>query len=206
MVSTNASSFDGTASSRAASFGRGRPGWHLECSAMALAFIGERYGAKVLDIHTGGVEHIGVHHNNEIAQSECATGKHPMSRFWMHREHIRMNDAKIAKSTGNTAYLSDVLAHGETGLRDERERQALAALFADTVAVGVEFLQHFLLSGLASGLSVAATALTKEITENIAKGFEDITHVVELMPAHAAGPIHTLVAKLVVALARGRIA
>jgi cysteinyl-tRNA synthetase len=64
---------------------------------------------KQIDIHTGGIEHIAIHHNNEIAQSEAATGKHPFSRFWMHRAHIRMNDAKMAKSEGNVAYLSDVI-------------------------------------------------------------------------------------------------
>lgn len=90
-----------------ASWGKGFPGWHLECSAMAVSILG-----KQIDIHTGGVEHIPVHHNNEIAQSEAATGKKPFSRFWMHRAHIQMGGAKIAKSTGNTAYLSDVTEHG----------------------------------------------------------------------------------------------
>lgn len=88
-------------------WGQGFPGWHIECSAMISSLLG-----KQIDIHTGGIEHIAVHHNNEIAQSEAATGKHPFSRFWMHRAHIRMNDAKMAKSDGNVAYLSDVLEKG----------------------------------------------------------------------------------------------
>ncbi len=88
-------------------WGKGYPGWHIECSAMIHSLLG-----KQIDIHTGGVEHIGIHHNNEIAQAEAATGKRPFSRFWMHREHIRMNNAKLAKSTGNTAYLSDVVEKG----------------------------------------------------------------------------------------------
>ncbi len=88
-------------------WGKGFPGWHIECSAMIHSLLG-----KQIDIHTGGIEHIAVHHNNEIAQSEAATGKRPFSRFWMHRAHIRMNDAKMAKSDGNVAYLSDVLERG----------------------------------------------------------------------------------------------
>lgn len=88
-------------------WGKGFPGWHIECSAM----INETLG-KQIDIHTGGIEHIPVHHNNEIAQSEAATGKKPMSRFWLHRAHLQIEGAKIAKSDGNTIYLSDVLEKG----------------------------------------------------------------------------------------------
>ncbi len=82
-------------------WGRGFPGWHIECSGMARALLGEK-----IDIHTGGIEHIPIHHNNEIAQSECATGKRPFSRFWLHRAHIQIEGDKIAKSVGNVIYLS----------------------------------------------------------------------------------------------------
>jgi len=88
-------------------WGKGFPGWHIECSAMINAILG-----KQIDIHTGGIEHIPVHHNNEIAQSEAATGKKPLSRFWMHRAHIQMDGAKIAKSEGNVVYLADILQRG----------------------------------------------------------------------------------------------
>jgi len=88
-------------------WGKGFPGWHIECSAMARAELGEQ-----IDIHTGGIEHIAIHHNNEIAQSECATGRKPFSRFWMHRAHIQIDGKKIAKSIGNVVYLSDVIARG----------------------------------------------------------------------------------------------
>ena len=88
-------------------WGKGFPGWHIECSAMINAILG-----KQIDIHTGGIEHIGVHHNNEIAQSESATGKRPLSRFWMHRAHLQIDDAKIAKSDGNTICLSDIVEKG----------------------------------------------------------------------------------------------
>ena len=77
-------------------WGVGFPGWHIECSAMAMHHLG-----PTLDIHCGGSDHIRVHHTNEIAQSECATGK-PFSRFWMHGEFLRMgaSDSKMSKSSG----------------------------------------------------------------------------------------------------------
>jgi cysteinyl-tRNA synthetase len=65
-----------------------------------------------IDIHTGGIEHIPVHHNNEIAQSEAAIGKRPLSRFWMHREHIQFQGGKLAKSAGNAIHLSDIVGKG----------------------------------------------------------------------------------------------
>ncbi len=88
-------------------WGMGFPGWHIECSAMIRATLGEQ-----IDIHTGGIEHVPIHHNNEIAQSECATGKSPFARVWMHRAHIRKDDGKLAKSSGNVAYLTDVIDNG----------------------------------------------------------------------------------------------
>jgi cysteinyl-tRNA synthetase len=85
----------------------GRPGWHLECSAMALRLLGE----SPIDIHTGGVDLIFPHHENEIAQSEGATGKQ-FSRFWFHVEHLIVDEQKMSKSLGNTYTLPDVLAKG----------------------------------------------------------------------------------------------
>jgi cysteinyl-tRNA synthetase len=85
----------------------GRPGWHLECSAMALRLLGE----PPIDIHTGGVDLVFPHHENEIAQSEGATGK-PFSRFWVHVEHLLVDDQKMSKSLGNTYTLPDVVAKG----------------------------------------------------------------------------------------------
>ena len=88
-------------------WGRGFPGWHIECSAMIRKTLGEQ-----IDIHTGGIEHIPVHHNNEIAQSEGAIGKRPLSRFWLHRAHIQFAGGKLAKSAGNVVYLSDIIDRG----------------------------------------------------------------------------------------------
>ncbi len=76
-------------------FGKGFPGWHIECSAMSMKYLGETF-----DIHTGGIDHIPIHHNNEIAQSESATGK-KYADYWMHNAFINVQDGKMAKSAGN---------------------------------------------------------------------------------------------------------
>lgn len=84
----------------------GFPGWHLECSAMAMSILGD-----TLDIHTGGIDHIPVHHTNEIAQSEAATGVQ-FSRFWLHNNHLKVGGTKISKSLGNGYTLDDLEAKG----------------------------------------------------------------------------------------------
>lgn len=89
-------------------WGIGFPGWHLECSAMAMKYLGE-----TIDIHSGGIDHIPVHHTNEIAQSEAATGK-PFANYWMHTNHITVNDEKISKSLGNSITLEDIENKGHT--------------------------------------------------------------------------------------------
>src|SRR5947209_7484736 len=81
----------------------GRPGWHLECSAMAQRLLGD-----TIDIHAGGVDLIFPHHENEIAQSECATGK-PFSRFWVHVEYLIVDEQKMSKSLGNTYTIPDII-------------------------------------------------------------------------------------------------
>jgi cysteinyl-tRNA synthetase len=87
-------------------WGLGFPGWHIECSAMILKILGEQ-----IDIHTGGIEHIPIHHNNEIAQSEATTGKKPFAKFWLHRAHLKVDDSKISKSEGTAIYLNDFKPH-----------------------------------------------------------------------------------------------
>jgi cysteinyl-tRNA synthetase len=87
-------------------FGRGRPGWHLECSAMSMKYLGESF-----DLHTGGVDNIFPHHENEIAQSECATGR-PFVKHWMHAAHLMVDGEKMAKSKGNFHTLRELLARG----------------------------------------------------------------------------------------------
>jgi cysteinyl-tRNA synthetase len=90
----------------ATAIGPGRPGWHIECSAMSMAHLGPSF-----DIHTGGVDLVFPHHEDEIAQSEAATGR-PFVRTWLHCAHLQMGGAKMAKSTGNIARVADLLAAG----------------------------------------------------------------------------------------------
>jgi cysteinyl-tRNA synthetase len=91
-------------------FGPGRPGWHLECSTMAIALLGES-----IDIHAGGVDLIFPHHENEIAQSEAATGK-PFVKYWLHSEHLVVEGQKMAKSARNFFTLRDLLERGHDPL------------------------------------------------------------------------------------------
>lgn len=87
-------------------WGKGFPGWHIECSAMSMEFLG-----STIDIHTGGVDHIPIHHTNEIAQSEAATGK-PFVRYWLHGDHLLIDGEKMSKSLKNFYRLSDIIAKG----------------------------------------------------------------------------------------------
>jgi cysteinyl-tRNA synthetase len=90
-------------------FGPGRPGWHIECSAMATKLLGD-----TLDIHCGGVDNMFPHHENEIAQSECCTG-HRFVRHWIHVEHLLVDHKKMSKSLGNFYTLRDLVRKGYTG-------------------------------------------------------------------------------------------
>jgi cysteinyl-tRNA synthetase len=89
-------------------WGPGRPGWHVECSAMSMKFLGESF-----DLHCGGVDLIFPHHENEIAQSESATGK-PFVRTWLHAEHLVVDGQKMSKSLGNQFTLADLVARGHS--------------------------------------------------------------------------------------------
>jgi len=91
-------------------WGIGFPGWHIECSAMSIKYLGKQF-----DIHTGGIDHIPIHHNNEIAQSEAVTGKQ-FVRYWLHNAFITVEGQKIAKSLGNTIYLRNIEDRGISAL------------------------------------------------------------------------------------------
>jgi len=94
-------------------WGKGRPGWHIECSAMSLKYLGE-----TIDIHGGGQDLIFPHHENEIAQSECFTGKKPFARFWMHNGLFQLGEAKMSKSSGTFISIRQVFEkHSADGFR-----------------------------------------------------------------------------------------
>ncbi|HEX6976787.1 MAG TPA: cysteine--tRNA ligase [Patescibacteria group bacterium] len=89
------------------SYGEGFPGWHIECSAMSIKYLGPQF-----DIHTGGEDHLSIHHPNEIAQSEGATGLKPFARYWLHTRFLLVDGEKMSKSLGNFITLEDVEKKG----------------------------------------------------------------------------------------------
>jgi cysteinyl-tRNA synthetase len=102
-------------------WGKGFPGWHIECSAMSLKYLtdvfdadGSFHGdrAKTIDIHTGGIDHIPIHHTNEIAQAEAATGHTPFVKYWVHHNFLKVDNQKMSKSLGNFYTVDDVIAKG----------------------------------------------------------------------------------------------
>jgi len=145
-----------------APWGRGRPGWHIECSAMSMKYLGETF-----DIHTGGIDNLFPHHENEIAQAEGATGK-PFVRCWMHCAHLRVNGEKMSKSLGNFFTLRDLLAKGWSGreiryvLLGGHYRQPLNFTFdaLESARVSLARLDAFAdpLSALAAGAEPAPSA------------------------------------------------
>lgn len=152
--------------------GKGRPGWHIECSAMSSKHLGETF-----DIHTGGVDLIFPHHENEIAQSECASGK-PFVKYWIHCEHLLVDGKKMSKSLGNFYTLRDVLKKGydPKAIRYEllatHYRQKLNFTFkgVDAAKHSLERLQDFISSmqqvrGKDSDI--------KKLIEKAEKGFTD---------------------------------
>jgi cysteinyl-tRNA synthetase len=117
-----------------APFGRGRPGWHIECSAMSMKYLGE-----TIDLHAGGEDLVFPHHENEIAQSECGTGK-PFARHWMHARHLLIDNETMSKSKGNFLTIPDLV---EQGSSHEAIRYALAgAHYNKPFNFGLETLQH----------------------------------------------------------------
>src|SRR5687767_1932886 len=132
-------------------WGRGRPGWHLECSAMALDLLGE-----TLDIHSGGVDLIFPHHEDEIAQSEAATGK-PFSRFWCHGAFLLTEGAKMAKRVGNVSTVKD--------LREQRFSSAALRHFVFTT----HYRKELNLSDEALEASMEAVRRVGEFADHISK-------------------------------------
>ncbi len=141
-------------------WGRGFPGWHLECSAMSIRYLGQRF-----DIHTGGIDLATVHHTNEVAQSECAYGVHPWVNFWMHNEFLSMQgadggDEKMSKSKGNVKTLTDLVDRGIDPLAFRyfflqahyRQQQAFSESAIEASQTGYRRLRK-IASGLMAGSS-----------------------------------------------------
>ncbi len=114
-------------------WGKGFPGWHIECSAMAMATLG-----KEIDIHTGGIDHIPIHHNAEIAQCECATGK-TFVGYWLHNAFITIDNTKISKSLGNTLNLRHLQDQGFSG--DDYRYWLLTAHYRSPINFSFEALR-----------------------------------------------------------------
>jgi cysteinyl-tRNA synthetase len=118
--------------------GPGRPGWHLECSAMSMRYLGESF-----DVHTGGVDLVFPHHEDELAQSEAGTGK-PFVRTWLHCAHLQMGGRKMAKSDGNIARVADLIAAGTS------PRALRYALLAAHYRTGLSFSDDSLAAATAA--------------------------------------------------------
>ena len=117
-----------------APFGRGRPGWHIECSAMSMKYLGETF-----DLHAGGEDLVFPHHENEIAQSQCGTGK-LFARHWLHAKHLLIDNETMSKSKGNFLTIPDLVAEGHA---PSSIRYLLAgAHYRKPLNFGLESLQH----------------------------------------------------------------
>src|SRR5476649_427637 len=175
----------------------GRPGWHLECSAMALRLIGE----SPIDIHAGGIDLIFPHHENEIAQSEGATGKR-FSRFWMHVEYLIVDEKKMSKSLGNTYTIPDVV---EKGFRPSAVRLLLLSAhyrkqlnFTWDSLAGAEKALQRLTDCLARLGTITAEGAHPEVAARVAdarKAFSDAMQD-DLNTAAALGAVFELVRSL----------
>lgn len=184
--------------------GKGRPGWHIECSAMAMKYLGE-----TLDIHTGGIDLAFPHHENEIAQSEAATGK-PFVRYWLHAEHLLVEGEKMSKSLGNFFTLRDLF---EKGYKPSTLRFLLASVpyrkqlnftfdGLQQAANSVERLRNFAArlkqEKFSSGKQKEMGARVKEAAEEFDAGLSD-----DLNTARALAAVFDLVRESNIAMDKG---
>jgi cysteinyl-tRNA synthetase len=170
-------------------FGPGRPGWHIECSVMALKYLGD-----TLDLHAGGVDLIFPHHENEIAQSESLTGKQ-FSRFWLHAEFLMVEGQKMSKSLGNYFTLRDVLARGfepeaiRYTLASTPYRKALNFTFdgLKSAATAIDRLRNFKLrletDRYPEGLNEGVAQRTEEAARAFSDGLNDDLNTAEALAA-----------------------
>ncbi len=184
--------------------GPGRPGWHIECSAMAMKYLGE-----TLDIHTGGVDLTFPHHENEIAQSEAATG-HPFANMWLHAEHLIIDGEKMSKSLGNFFTLRDLFAKGQkpSAIRyllfsvPYRRQLNFTGDSLHQAESSVERLRNFLLrlksERFATGSNPKIEVLARKAEEDFDAGLAD-----DLNTAFSLAAIFDLVREVNTAMDRG---
>jgi cysteinyl-tRNA synthetase len=169
--------------------GPGRPGWHIECSVMAIRYLGE-----TLDIHAGGIDLVFPHHENEIAQSEALTGK-PFSRFWLHAEFLMVEGQKMSKSLGNYYTLRDVIAKGHAPeairylLLSVPYRKQLNFTFdgLKSAATSIDRLRNFKLrletEPFPEGVNQAIAARTEEASKAFTGSLNDDLNTAEALAA-----------------------
>ena len=172
-----------------AAIGPGRPGWHIECSVMAMKYLGE-----TLDIHAGGVDLIFPHHENEIAQSESLTGK-PFARFWLHAEFLMVESQKMSKSLGNYYTLRDIVARGHPPeairylLASVPYRKPLNFTFEGlkSAATAIDRLRNFKLrletDSFAEGLNEALAERTARAAQAFTASLDDDLNTAEALAA-----------------------
>ncbi|MBC8143643.1 MAG: cysteine--tRNA ligase, partial [Armatimonadetes bacterium] len=165
------------------SWGPGRPGWHIECSAMSMKYLGETF-----DIHCGGNDHIPVHHTNEIAQSECATGKQ-FVKYWMHTAFLILASGKMSKSKGGFLTVQTLTDSGYDPLA--YRFLCLQAHYRSELTLAWEWDDDKPGTGRAESLDAAKTALTR-LYEKIARTTDE--------PLHATDAYETAYAEVLAAL------
>src|SRR6185295_16199831 len=189
-----------------ASIGNGRPGWHIECSAMSMKYLGETF-----DIHAGGIDLVFPHHENEIAQSEGATGKQ-FVRYWIHFEHLKVEGETMSKSKGNYYTFRDVAAKGYSPaavryflLSVPYNKQlnftfdALAGA-EKTVAGLRDFVARLNEAKAAPGMNEDLHAITIRAAQDFENGMDD-----DLNTSVALAVIHNLSRDVNTALARKKV-
>jgi cysteinyl-tRNA synthetase len=157
-------------------FGKGRPGWHLECSAMSMKYLGTPF-----DLHAGGIDLVFPHHENEIAQSEAATGQ-PFVRYWVHFHHLLVNNQKMSKSLGNSHTLRDLLqwGHKPKAIRYSllsthyRQNQNFTLEGLAAAEAAVQRLQDFMANlHTAEGTGTPVDGLILKATQQFEGGMDD---------------------------------
>ncbi len=188
-----------------APFGKGRPGWHIECSAMSMKYLGETF-----DLHAGGEDLIFPHHENEIAQSECGTGR-PFARHWLHVKHLLIDNETMSKSKGNFFTIPDLLARGHA---PEAIRYLLAGShYRKPLNFGFEGLQQAAsalerIHGLLKRLDEAAEAGPEGPAEEACRSCRavfDASLADDLNTPEALAAVHGLVGRANALLAEGRL-